>query len=92
LPPDLPPENVLTLILLGNLAEREGFIPAPEELVSKGLFELSEYPYLRKYLETKRRFGPHSAVFLARQLTIDHSYDSRRHRRIALFIRRRPAT
>jgi hypothetical protein len=29
---------------------REGFIPAPGELVSKGLFELSEYPYLRKYL------------------------------------------
>ena len=28
LPPDLPPENVLTLILLGNLAEREGFEPS----------------------------------------------------------------
>jgi hypothetical protein len=37
------------LIFLGNLAEREGFIPAPGELVSRGLFELPEFPYLRKY-------------------------------------------
>jgi hypothetical protein len=33
-----------------RIGGREGFIPAPGELVSKGLFELSEYPYLRKYL------------------------------------------
>jgi hypothetical protein len=31
----------------------EGFIPAPGELVSKGLIELTEYPYLRKYLAPK---------------------------------------
>jgi len=36
---------------------REGFIPAPGELVSKVLFELSEYPYLRKYLARKRQFS-----------------------------------
>jgi hypothetical protein len=36
-----------------NFGGREGFIPAPGELVSKGLFELAEYPYLRKYLARK---------------------------------------
>ena len=36
-----------------RIGGREGFIPAPGELVSKGLFELPEYPYLRKYLTKK---------------------------------------
>jgi hypothetical protein len=38
---------------IGGEREREGFIPAPGELLSKGLFELAEYPYLRKYPSRK---------------------------------------
>jgi hypothetical protein len=42
-----------------RIGGREKFIPAPGELVSKGIFELPEYPYLRKYLAKKRQFaGP----------------------------------
>jgi hypothetical protein len=40
-----------------KIGGREGFIPAPGGLVSKGLFELSEYPYLWKYLVRKAEFG-----------------------------------
>jgi hypothetical protein len=34
------------------LAEREGFIPAPDVLVLKPHSDTFKYPYLRKYLAT----------------------------------------
>src|SRR4051812_2280185 len=50
-----------------KIGGREGFIPASGELVSKRLFELPEYPYLRKYLARKSQFHGSVGTFLARQ-------------------------
>lgn len=47
------------------LAEREGFIPAPGELVSKGLFEISKYSYLRKYPLVRTPLYPPKRTFLS---------------------------
>jgi hypothetical protein len=44
---------------------REGSISTPGVLVSKGLFELPEYPYLRKYPTRKRQFSRSDERFLA---------------------------
>ena len=70
IPPTTPRavSDVLRRVLAVNSGGREGFIPAPGELVSKGFFELPEYPYLRKYLATKRKFRPLPRLpFLSRQ-------------------------